>query len=425
MIAGGSAVLLASAWPLSEILGDAADARRPWRQGPFGPVRRDPAGILDLPEGFTYRIVDRSGDRMDDGYVVPGRPDAMAVFPLADGSLALMRNHENPAGIAMLGAFEGREPPAEAWDSSGMGGVTRVVLDPTTLERRSSNLVLAGTTLNCAGGPSPWGWLSCEETFTDRHGYVFIADPTADRVALPQRVPAFGRFRHEAACVEPSTLVTYLSEDREDGCLYRFVPRSFDTPFEGELSALAIRGRRGADTAAGLDAGDRLEIAWVPVGAPDSGADDLRHRAAAAGAATFKRGEGLWRSEDARGHGVLHLSCTTGGPAAAGQIFRVEPEADGGELVLLAQSRSQDDFDMPDNLTVSPGGQLFFCEDGHGRNYVRGLDHDGGVFDFARNARSRSEITGVCFSPDGAAMFLALQGDGLTLSVQGPFAPRA
>ena len=39
----------------------------------------------------------------------------------------------------------------------------------------------------------------------------------------------------------------------------------------------------------------------------------------------------------------------------------------------------------------------------------------------AKNGLSRSEIAGVCFSPDGRAMFVNLQTDGITLAITGPF----
>ena len=49
------------------------------------------------------------------------------------------------------------------------------------------------------------------------------------------------------------------------------------------------------------------------------------------------------------------------------------------------------------------------------------MTRDGAVFDLARNAASRSELCGVCFSPDGRAMFVNVQEDGLTLVITGPF----
>jgi hypothetical protein len=60
-------------------------------------------------------------------------------------------------------------------------------------------------------------------------------------------------------------------------------------------------------------------------------------------------------------------------------------------------------------------------EDGDGDNYLRVLDRDGAVVDFARNALSDSELCGACFSPDGSALFVNLQENGLTLVVTGPF----
>ena len=72
--------------------------------------------------------------------------------------------------------LSGQPVPAEAYDPEGTGGVTRVVLDAKSLELVSSNLVLAGTYWNCAGGLSPWGWLSCEETLSTGHGYVFVPE---------------------------------------------------------------------------------------------------------------------------------------------------------------------------------------------------------------------------------------------------------
>lgn len=419
---GGAAIALVGGFPLMQAFSAEAPSR--WRTGPYGPLRPDPDGILDLPEGFAYRVLQRSGAAMDDGLRVPSRPDGMACFTLEDGSLALLRNHENPASLSMMGPWTG-EPAREAWRPSGMGGVTRLVLDPGTLAVRSSNLVLGGTVLNCSGGPSPWGWLSCEETHSRDHGLVFACDPSADRIATPVPIPGFGRFRHEAACVDPATSITYLSEDRDDSAIYRFVPHDPARPFEGQLSALVVRGRPRADTGRRLRAGERLEIEWLPLHDPDPAEGDvLRHLARRGGAASFSRGEGLAFDPTPGREGIV-IAASSGGPAATGQLFRLEPDGDGGELVLLAQSEGTTDFDMPDNVVVSPHGVVYFCEDGHDRNYLRGLDASGRVFDFARNALSRSELAGACFSPDGRALFVNAQTDGLTLAITGPFGAAA
>lgn len=393
----------------------AHDRRRPLPPPTrFGALRPDPDGILDLLEGFRYRVIERSGDRMSDGLRVPRRPDGMACFALDDDTLVLMRNHELPGGLAGR-LFGLPEDPSLAYDAGSAGGVTRVVLDARTLEKRSSNFVLAGTTMNCAGGPSPWGWLSCEESVDEGHGFVFLCDPAAESLRAPVRIDALGRFRHEAAAVHPERLVMYASEDQHDGGLYRFVPHDPSAPFEGRLQALRVRGRAGVDTGA-WRAGERVEIDWIDLDDPTPRQDDLRHRARAAGAAQFRRGEGL-----AFGGGGLYLAATVGGPIGSGQIFRLEDEGDGGTLEVIAASTDRDALDMPDNITVAPNGAVFFVEDGADDNYLRGIAADGEVFDVARNATGLGEFAGVCFAPDGRAMFVNIQEAGLTLAIEGPF----
>src|SRR5690606_15838417 len=62
----------------------------------FGQLYSDPAGILNLPAGFKYTIISRTGDRMSDGLITPSAPDGMAAFPLAGAptKTLLVRNHE-------------------------------------------------------------------------------------------------------------------------------------------------------------------------------------------------------------------------------------------------------------------------------------------------------------------------------------------
>lgn len=382
-----------------------------------GPLVPDPAGVLDLPPGFSYTVLQKAGDPMSDGHRVPGRPDAMAVFTAPDGSLVLMRNHElSLADAALAGPYyPGQAPAPEAYDAPAPGGVTRVVLDPQTLAVKSSNLVLVGTLRNCAGGPSPWGWISCEETVDAGHGFAFLCRPDADAVQPPFRIPGYGRFRHEAACIHPATRVAYLTEDRPDGALYRFVPADISDPFTGTLQALRVAGYPGYPTTE-MPLGEALAVEWVDLPDPVPLGDTLRADAHAAGAAVFVRGEGIWFHE-----GAVYVCATSGGPRAAGQIFRLVDDLGGAHLELLARSEDVAALDHPDNITLAPWGHLYMAEDGDGDNYLRVLTPDGAVLDFARNTLSFSELCGVCFAPDGLTLFVNLQTDGLTLAVRGPF----
>ena len=411
IITGGAATLglsLASlAWP-----------KRARARG-FGELIADPAGILDLPEGFSYQILETVGDTMDDGYRTPGNPDGMACFVGPANTLILMRNHELSIGDLANGPYAlGQLPAAEAYEPAAIGGVTRLVVDATSYARISSNLVLVGTIRNCAGGPSPWGWLSCEEN-TDihgnyRHGYTFACPIDATSVQAPQRIDGYGRFNHEAVAVDPSNYHAYLTEDRGDSCLYRFVPDAMAEPFVGRLQALKVVGVDEYETGT-MAEGEVVEIEWVDIDQPDPNGDTLRTEAQGKGAAIFVRGEGIWFFE-----GQVYICSTSGGEIGKGQIFRLI-DGETPTLELVVQSTNIDELEMPDNITVAPWGELFLVEDGDGDNYVRWVTAEGQICSFARNALSDSELTGVCFSPDGKAMFVNIQAEGLTLVVTGPF----
>ncbi len=388
-------------------------------RGPWGPLIPDPNGVLDLPEGFSYMILEDAGQEMSDGYRLPARPDGMACFAGPDDTLIILRNHENNLNADADGPyFNGQPVPPEAYDPEGMGGVTRLVVDATTYERISSNLVLTGTVRNCAGGPSPWGWLSCEENVEIngdyRHGYTFLCPADAEVVQPAQAIVGYGRCNHEAVCIDPSNNYAYLTEDRGDSCLYRFVPASFDAPFEGKLQAMRVVGTDGYNTIL-MDVGAVFEVDWVDIDTPDPDTDTLRDEAKVKGAAIIVRAEGIWFFE-----GQIYICSSSGGPIGKGQIFRLI-DGDSPTLELIVRSEDASVLNNPDNITVAPWGEVFLVEDAGGNNYMRWITAQGEVCDFARNVLSDSEMCGVCFSPDGKALFVNIQSDGLTLVITGPF----
>lgn len=415
-VVGGSAAALATGMGLWFSRSGRAGS------GPMPGLRPDPAGVCDLPEGFRYRVLERVGDPMDDGLRVPARPDGMACFTDRQGRWVLMRNHEVGHGKAHMGAFApGTAPVPQAYDPRGYGGVSRVVIDPRTGGKLSSNLVLTGTVRNCAGGPSPWGWLTCEESELPGHGYVFLCDHEASSVQRPQRIVSYGRFNHEAVAIDPKTHAAYLTEDQVDGCLYRLWPRGVGSPFEGTLQAMVVKDGARFDTGSAMRQGDRVKVGWMDLSDPASEqGPPLRMRAIRAGAAVVRRGEGIWYGENA-----VYFTATIGGPVRAGQVFRLEPTREGGTLTLVAQSLNPLQLAMPDNLTVTPWGELLVAEDGLGGDHLRIVSMDGRVRPLARNALSDSEFAGVCFSPDGRMLFVNIQEQGLTLAIEGPWPKRA
>jgi secreted PhoX family phosphatase len=377
----------------------------------------DPNGLLDLVEGFSYRILEREGEAMSDGYRVPALPDGMGCFPLRDGNLALMRNHELSGTTSVGPYFDGQVAPPEAYDPSSHGGVTRLVVDPVSFERVSSNLVLTGTSRNCAGGTSPWGWLSCEETIDSTHGYVFACSPEATRVSPPVKLPFYGHMYHEAAVVDPRSYAGYMTEDRHDSCIYRFLPDHPITPFIGRFQALGIEGAPGFTTAKGLAPGAVLDVTWIDLPNPDPIDDSLRATAHSLGAAIVARGEGIWYRD-----GIVYFTATSGGDAGYGQIFALEPTRRGGKLVLVAESAGIDMLDGPDNVAIAPWGDVIVTEDsitGRAQNRVFGISPDGDMYLIGQTFLS--ELAGLCFSPDGRAMFVNIYGAGVTVVVTGPF----
>lgn len=403
-----AAIATAGALPLAWLLarrGSGSDASS---------LASDPKGVLDLPSGFSYKVLQQRGARMSDGYRAPDEPDGMACFAGPDGALILMRNHELNPGQWEQAAYARGAAPAEAFSADAPGGVTRLVLDPDSLELVSSNLVLAGTLRNCSGGLSPWGWLSCEEIADLRgHGYVFACSIDSERVAPARPLRGYGRFRHEAAHVDPVTNIAYLTEDEPLSSLFRFVPRGAD-PHVGALQAMAVAGAPNV-ALTHMELGQRLAISWVEIEDFEAVERSVNQQARDRGAAVVVRGEGLWLHE-----GVVYFCATAGGPFEAGQVFKLTPEGDGGALELVAMGSDPDVLQRPDNITVHPSGALVVAEDGPGADCLRGIDRTGRVFDIARNARSEGELAGVCFDPSGDTLFVNLQHDGLTLAIRGP-----
>jgi hypothetical protein len=454
-LAGLGAASAAALSPFASRLA-AADARAAATAVPgYGPLQPDPQGIMDLPAGFHYRVISRVGQDMDDGFVVPGRPDGMHAFPAARGRTIVLRNHElNPGSTEtafrdMQGGLSDAQR-ARIYDPGTGGGVTTLVVDTASGTVENQFLTLAGTLRNCSGGATPWGsWISCEEIVISagqygarrEHGYNFEVPAAATGLVEPLPLKAMGRFYHEAVAADARTGVVYQTEDREDGLLYRFLPRERGRlAAGGHLQALVIRdlpavhtGNRG-DGAVAFALGRRFAVDWVDLDDVTSPNDDLRHQGRSRGAAVFVRGEGMTVETDAVGGGTcIWFVCTTGGPHGLGQLWCYRPAAgEGGDaerrqpgtIELGVEPRNVDLLRNGDNLTLAPFGDLLVCEDNSNAQHVVGITRSGGMYRVAANARRDSEFAGATFSPDGSTLFVNLQKPGLTFAIRGPWHAR-
>lgn len=418
----------------------------------------DPDSILDLPPEYSYRIVSKAGERMSDGYLVPGAHDGMATFQGENGRIILVCNHEMNTHWfegSPFGDKYDKLPEATKsllYDRGGdktpaLGGTTTTIFDPAAGVTEKQFLSLAGTEINCAGGPTPWGsWLSCEECFEapssrfdlefritrdQHHGYVFEVPAYTDGLTKAVPIKSMGRFEHEACAVHEDTGIVYMTEDRYHSLFYRYMPNSPGKLIEGgRLQALAIVDHPSIMThnwsaEPQTPINEPLRTHWIDLDDVDPVGNDLRLRGAASGAATFARGEGLCVADDR-----FAFTCTIGGRARIGQVFTYLPSPyegtprevdDPGVLTLIAEAGQDSLLRNCDNLTMAPWGDLIVCEDTISHCGLVGIRPDGSQYPIADNPHTHSELAGVCFSPDGDTMFVNIQYPGMTLAITGPF----
>ncbi|MGQ0631165.1 MAG: alkaline phosphatase PhoX [Sporichthyaceae bacterium] len=345
--------------------------------GVYGDLAAADAHGLRLPPGFTSRIVARSGQRVPGtDYSWHPAPDGGACF--ADG-----------AGWIYVSNSEIR-------DTGGVGALRFAADGSITGAYR----ILDGTNRNCAGGATPWGtWLSCEEV---SRGYVFETFPGGTLPAI--RRDAMGRFKHEAAAVDPVRRCIYLTEDEDDGCFYRFVPTLWPLLDAGRLEVLCAEADTGP-------------VTWEAV--PDPMATTTPTRRQVSAAKHFDGGEGCV-------YGADSVWFTTKND---NRVWRVDAARDQLELAYDdAMFDGPAPLLGPDNITRSQSGDLFVAED-KGRMEIAMITPAGLVSSFLRLVgHADSELTGPAFSPDGRRLYFSSQRgargedeDGYTFEVTGPF----
>lgn len=443
----GSTLLNATAAPAKA----ASPAKGGGRPGAgYGPLRPTaPRGggpeYFALPAGFTYTIHGIIGQPLTDGTPGPHQLDGSGAFALPNGNTAYLRNSEDRAAAGAPFPFSIQDR-TNAYDRKAYGGVSVLEFDRDG-EVVRSEVLLTGTTVNCAGGitvvDGKEGWLSCEETsagpkqgFEQKHGYCFFvpADATGPVAAVPFR--QMGRFAHEATAQDEDGNV-YLTEDAGDSSgLYRYLPDDASLR-TGRLQMLAVAGTPAFDAFKGQQKGAAFDVAWVDVRNPDPDLENGEPRTytqgRALGGAAFNRLEGIWAAD-----GTITFASTSGGAARRGQIWRLDVADQ--TLTLLYESPGSDVLDSPDNLLVTPRGGILLCEDDASNdgdthplapgltdvNRLIGLSNEGEPFEFLVNRFSDTELAGASFSPDGKTLYFNVFGDrtagsGFTVALRGPW----
>ncbi|WP_207929347.1 alkaline phosphatase PhoX [Actinomadura sp. 6K520] len=373
-VAGGTAAFSGALWHQAFASGPAQPG-----PSPYGPLRAADGNGLQLPEGFTSRVVARSLRRVEGTrYTWHPAPDGGACYSDGDGWI-YVSNSEVPL----------------------VGGVSAIRFDASG-KITSAYRTLNGTSLNCAGGATPWNtWLSCEEHDL---GLVWETDPRGQNSAVAR--PAMGRFKHEAAASDPERKVIYLTEDQSDGCFYRFRPRTW-----GDLSSGTLEVLVGSGTG---------PVQWAKVPNPEMWLTTTREQVAEA--MHFRGGEGCYYT-----HGICYF--TTKGD---NRVWAYDAAAERLDIAYDDDLVTEGEAPLQgvDNVTATSAGDLFVAEDGDNME-INLITTDGIVTPFLRlNGHDESEITGPAFSPDGSRLYFSSQRgksgfiagtDGYTFEVTGPF----
>lgn len=369
-----------------------------------------------------------------------------------------------------------------------------------------------GTWNNCGNGMTPWGtYLACEENFNgyfsaedenhevspelkrygvsskdwgygwaaidarfdvsknpnepNRAGYVVEIDPT-DPNAMPRKLTALGRFKHENADVvvnNDGRVVVYMGDDERGEFLYRFVS---DGVYAAGVDTNALLENGTLSVAKFNDDGTGEWLALTPETTGMASQAEIsihtRQAASAVGATTMDRPEWVASNPNApevyccltnnKNRGVKPNAggddTAANGPNPRdannyGQIVRWRPDGGdhgaagfGWDLYVLAGNPTvhQDAYAGSDNLTVdnmfnSPDGLKF---DSNGLLWIQTDGNYGNEGDFAGQGNNQMlagdpvtgeirrflvgpnecEVTGLSWSPDRRTMFVGIQHPG-------------
>ncbi len=326
----------------------------------------DDNGLM-LPPGFKSRVVARSGEAPAGlpGYTWHPAPDGGATFATDDGGWVYVSNSELRSNSGGVGALR--------FDAAGK------VVDAYP--------ILKNTTLNCAGGPTPWGtWLSCEEF---DFGQVYECDPLGVKPAEVRL--ALGSFKHEAVAVDTVNRCLYLTEDQVDGGFYRFRPdRALPDISSGQLEIASVLEKQG-----------KSFLEWLPV--PDATAKHDPVRKQVPGYAVFAGGEGI----------AIYDGITYFTTKHDNRVWAYDNTSQQLSIAYDIQTSANPILKGVDNVVITASGDVVVAEDGGDMQFLL-LTQDNSVIPLVQViGHEQSEVTGPAFDPSHQRLYFSSQRGSL------------
>ena len=312
---------------------------------------------------------------------------------------------------------------------------------------------VVGTLGNCAGGVTPWGTiLTCEENYHYFYGeynyqtgertrgnfgwetfypdhkpqhYGWVVEVDLETGSAKKHV-GLGRMAHECATaveLADKRVVIYTGDDKNDGCLHKYVSDEPGKIYPGKLYVANLEAKKW----------ELLDVSRPELADFETQTEVLiraRETALLVGGSQLDRPEDI-EIDPLTGDVLITLTNNKPKGNYHGSILRIKEGGDYDAMDFehdtFLTGGEESGFSCPDNMAFDKAGNLWFCSDISGSSIgtepyekfgnnglyvlIRNGEQAGQLFQVA-SAPNDAELTGLCFTPDYETLFLSVQHPG-------------